>query len=287
MSDLLDRQILLIGLPNTGKTSFLAALWFMVNQSTVKCRLTLEKLFGDSKYLNEICEAWLEYRPVKRNQLDSVKLVAMTLKNRENDRLVRLSIPDLSGESFSLQWTNRQLTSGYDEQLRKASGGILFVHPEGIVKPTRIDTVTELAMASGDVVPLENIEQTATAETKPWDSGKSPTQVQLVELLQFISSRVHFQPPFRLAIVVSAWDLLIDLSETPEKWVSDQLPLLRQFLSCHKSIFDVVFYGVSAQGGRYDSSPIPQKLPAHRVSVVGDSVSNSHDITEPIQWLMH
>lgn len=97
MSDLLDRQILLIGLPNTGKTSFLAALWFMVNQSTVKCRLTLEKLFGDSKYLNEICEAWLEYRPVKRNQLDSVKLVAMTLKNRENDRLVRLSIPDLSG----------------------------------------------------------------------------------------------------------------------------------------------------------------------------------------------
>jgi hypothetical protein len=41
-----DSQVLLIGLPSTGKTSFLAALWYMVDQATVDCALVLDKLDG-------------------------------------------------------------------------------------------------------------------------------------------------------------------------------------------------------------------------------------------------
>ncbi len=253
MNDSASHQILLIGLPGTGKTSYLAALWYMVNQSNVDCRLRLEKLDGNSAYLNKVRDAWLEYKPVPRNRLDSEAVVSMALKDRETERAVRLSFPDLSGESFTLQWTKRELTSGYDDQLRKASGGILFVHPDGIVKPHRIDTVRDLAAALGAAV-AEQESNSDKAAIKPWDIENAPTQVQLVELLQFISSRAYFRPPFRLAILVSAWDLVAALGETPMEWVSSQLPLLRQFLDCNDGIFEAAFYGVSAQGGRYASS---------------------------------
>src|ERR1700733_5754506 len=232
MNDSQPCKLLLMGLPSTGKTSYLAALWYMVNQLNIKCGLRLEKLDGESKYLNEICEAWLQYRPVTRNLLDSEKLVSMALKNESTRQGVRLIVPDLSGESFRLQWTERQLTSEYDEHLREASGGILFVHPEGIVKPIRIDTLDDLAEVLGDdAVPETEVGGgTSPMPTRPWKRENAPTQVQLVELLQFISSREHFRPPFRLVILVSAWDLLVSLNETPSVWVSGQLPLLQQFL---------------------------------------------------------
>jgi hypothetical protein len=248
-----SHQLLLIGLPGTGKTSYLAALWYMVNQSNVDCRLKLAKLDGNSKYLNNIRDAWLEYRPVPRNSLDSETVVSMALEDRETGLPLGLSFPDLSGESFRLQWTKRELTSGYDEQLRKASGGILFVHPNGIVKPHRIDTLNALVDALGVAGPEEDV-RGDNVLLKQWDIEKAPTQVQLVELLQFISNREYFRAPFRLAILVSAWDVVTALHQTPVDWVSRQLPLLRQFLECNEGMFDVAFYGVSAQGGRYASS---------------------------------
>src|SRR5882672_6791966 len=108
MSTAPPHHILLMGLPDTGKTSFLAALWYMVNQSAVDCSLCLEKLDGNSRYLNEIRDAWLEYRPVPRNPADSETVVSMSLKDRNSGRAVGVSFPDLSGESYRLQWTKRQ-----------------------------------------------------------------------------------------------------------------------------------------------------------------------------------
>src|SRR5579863_882351 len=120
-----NNRFLLVGLPNTGKTSFLAALWYMVSQSSVDCGLTLHKLEGDIQYLNQIRDAWLQYKPVPRNKADSEKIVSMSLRNRETSEVARLSFPDLSGEAFRSQWTHRQLATAYDKSLREATGGML------------------------------------------------------------------------------------------------------------------------------------------------------------------
>ena len=256
MSDSVSQQFLLMGLPGTGKTSFLAALWYMVNQSEIPCALFLDRYDGDVTYLNLIRTAWLEHKPVPRNPLDSEKLVSMLLKQRASSALVELTFPDLSGESFRLQWAKRQMTSQYDQRLRNANGAILFVHPQTISKPHRIDTADALVAAIGDALGVEGETTTeaASAVTKPWDIEKAPTQVQLVELLQFISGREYFQPPFRLAIIVSAWDLVAHLWGSAREWISHELPLLHEFLDSNEDEFQVEVYGVSAQGGRYASS---------------------------------
>jgi len=248
------REIVLIGLPSTGKTSFLAALWYMVNQSTVDCKLILDRVDGSVKHLNDLRDAWLACKPVPRTLVETEKVVSMALKYRATSRPVGLTFPDLSGESFRLQWTDRQFSSSYDNRLRQSCGAILFVHPETVVKPHRIDTVNNLmvALEDGDETEAGGPEIAAARESN-WESDLAPTQVQLVELLQFVAGRDYFRPPFRVAIVVSAWDLLATLHLTPKNWLSSQLPLLQQFLDCNKNLFEVAFYGVSAQGGRYAS----------------------------------
>ena len=43
--------------------------------------------------------------------------------------------PDLSGESFELQWTTRQLTESYEKQLKIATGALLFVNKLSLIGP--------------------------------------------------------------------------------------------------------------------------------------------------------
>lgn len=245
MTNLIHNHLLLIGLPNTGKTSFLAALWYVVGQPSIKSALTLEKLDGDSQYLNQIRDAWSDYRPVPRNKADTEKPVSMLLKNRATGHVARLSFPDLSGEAFRWQWTHRQLATTYDTSLREAKGGVLFVSPENITKPHLIGTVNAVL---GDIG-SDATKRKARIEEKPWESENAPTQVQLVDILQFMADRTYFNPPFRLAVVISAWDRIGN--RRPSDWIATQLPLLKQFLESNDELFDVSFYGISAQGGKY------------------------------------
>lgn len=249
MKNKTNNHFLLIGLPSTGKTSFLAALWYMVGQSKLECGLSLHHLEGNNQYLNLIRDAWSEYRPVPRNIADTEKPVAMWLKDQKTGTVGRLSFPDLSGEAFRSQWTQRQLATAYDSSLAEAAGGVLFVNPVGpekIIKPIRIDNIDAALEGIGG----EDLKKTKIKGV-PWDIERSPTQVQLVDILQFMTERSYFQAPFRLAVVVSAWDRVRPANRHPSNWVATELPLLKQYLESNNELFETSFYGVSAQGGRY------------------------------------
>lgn len=290
MNNSKSHNFLLIGLPSTGKTSFLAALWYAIQQNQSPTGLILKKLEGNSTYLNTIRAAWLAFKPVGRNPTDTETYVSMWLKRREGDEEVHLTFPDVSGESFKQQWTSRQLTASYDKCLKAANGGILFIHPKSITQPLRIIEVDHLAALIDDDIAAEAVEPaTSSPPPTPWDIEKSPTQVQLVELLQFIKCQSHFQAPFRLAIVISAWDLVVASKLNPENWIQEQLPLLSQFLASNRRSFEVEFYGLSAQGGNYEGGEITalhNKNPAKRIEIFGKGIKNENDITEPLLWLM-
>jgi len=277
MKNSADNHFLLIGLPGTGKTSFLAALWYMVSLPDVS-GLVLERLDGDSQYLNEIRSAWLKYKPVPRNSADSEQAASMLLNHRETGRAGRLSFPDLSGEAFRSQWSQRQLTHSYDRNLHEATGGVLFVHPDNMIRPQRIDVVNAALESMG----VDEQQKKPKVKVSDWDeekAEKSPTQVQLVDILQFMAARNDFRRPFRLAIVVSAWDRIVHNNRKPSEWISTELPLLKQFLDSNDDLFAVAFFGISAQGARYAlphfwSGNFENCQPfAERVCTRGDAIS--------------
>jgi hypothetical protein len=121
-----------------------------------------------------------------------------------------------------------------------------------------------------------------------WEPSLAPRQVQLVELLQFIAGRDYFKPPFRLALVVSAWDKLKATGISPAKWFATQVPLLFQFVESNRNLFEYTIYGVSAQGGDYgQADKLTEMDPSERIDVVSsDGRNSSHDLTEPLLWLM-
>ena len=279
-----SKQFVMIGLPATGKTSFLAALWYLVQHAQVERRLKVENLEGDIKYLNQIADLWLTFEVVPRTTTSSERTVSMVLKDTATNMTFTLTVPDLSGESFVLQLVGRHFTVSFDKLLQGSSGAILFISPLNYRKPVRINRATPLIQEMEPVAPEGDAEDNSLIS---WDPAQTPTQVQLVELSQFIAERDYFKPPFRLALIVSAWDQLKGENTTPAKWLEDELPLLAQFLESNRRLFEYTLYGVSAQGGDYnETDTLTRMTPSERIQIVGAELKNSHDLTEPLTWLM-
>lgn len=289
-----DHNVLIVGLPRTGKTTFLAAFWDVVSAAEVSAGLVLNGYGRDKEHLNEIRDLWANCQPIERTKTNKEHVVTIALKDVESGVAANLSFPDMYGESFEAQWTKRYWTVAYDGLAQDSVGAIVFVHPKKVKEPILIrdaqPRASRLAVndppedgAAGDA-PAGG--EQAPSKLPPLDAAYAPTQVQLVELIQFLFRRKSSLAGFRLAVVVSAWDL-VKGKTTPEKWVEERLPLLHQFVRANSDVVPYRIYGVSAQGGELKDAArlLANYSPATRIKVV-DGSNESHDITLPVRWVM-
>jgi hypothetical protein len=297
-----SQRQLIIGLPETGKSTYLAALWYLVRDDTVPTMLKARGMPAQSGYLNEICAQWLSLRPLERTKLAAEPMVSMVLADPETTEETEVLFPDVSGEWFKIQWKDRKCTLKYYEYAAECSRVLLFLHPERIDEGYTIDevapAVAELESSEQAVVQggLHKVEApTAEQPTSPvaakseYDPDKdSPTQVKMVELIQFLL-RPPFEPKqLKIAVIVSAWDMIVEQNLSPGEWFKRRLPLLSQFLRANHENITYRIYGVSAQGGPLPvSTPdlLRKNNPSERI-IVKDTQAESNDLTAPIKWLM-
>ena len=102
-----QRKVLVVGLPQTGKTTFLAALWDIVGSGEVAGSLKLEKLGGDQQHLNDIRDLWADCNKVARTRTANERVVSMSLRDVRTNTTSEVVFSDMSGESFERQWTER------------------------------------------------------------------------------------------------------------------------------------------------------------------------------------
>lgn len=285
------RRYLVLGLPASGKTTFIAALWHVVQANEVPSALRLLRLDGDRTYLNELRDAWLQCGAMPRTNPRGEKLVTMHLID---DRQVEheLWLPDISGETFREHWAHREWAKSYDDLVAQADGLLLFVRPGAVVEPLSITFANQLTNVLEDPVPSTQatapVGGGAGAVPTPWSPIDSPTQVQLVDLLQVLMWR---RPAvrWRVGVVVSAWDEVRASGLSPEQWCRTRLPLLDQFLEAHRDRLIVRYYGVSAQGGALPADAARLKaitFPSARIEVVAPAgEAPSSDVTLPIRDL--
>jgi len=288
-------SLLLLGLRGSGKTSFLAALWHLVEASEVPTSLRASELQPDREYLNRIRDTWLKLQEFGRTTLRVQETVSMKLADTTAGSSVVISVPDLSGELFRLQWVTRKATTRYAEFAGNAAGIFLFIHPRAVKKvplirvgdegggPSVNEEVKVQSGASG------RTEQVARSNTPvQWSPDLSPTQVQLVELLQFTNWLRSQKTSPRIAVIVSAWDLVRE-PILPLSWVETRLPLLFQFLVANRSTAPFRIYGVSALGGDLEADLAQlqsETVAAHRIKVVDRSLQPHNDLTAPIRFLL-
>jgi hypothetical protein len=131
----------------------------------------------------------------------------------------------------------------------------------------------------------------------PFNPKNVPTQTKVVDMM---IQAVRVSKPGcgirRIALIVSAWDLVKDQCASPAAWLEENMPLLQQFLDTNSDQFETRLYGVSAQGVELNpqnqdeykknrSEILSLASASDRIAVVdGDSTTNN--ISAPLRWLM-
>ena len=287
----MSTQILPVGLTSSGKSTFTAALWYVVERGGVGGALLLRHLNGDTEYLNRIRDQWLRFQRQERTSGPTV-LTRMALSDPDG-AAIDLVLPDLPGEVYDSLWETRGWTEAFDNLVRGTGGLLLFVNAgAGGSSPLIWDVIPP-----GDGADEGLDSETAESDLRTWSHELSRPQVKIVENLQVLADRLPRRPT-PVALVVSAWDLVVTEAAgrgrpapTPWEFVcgGDGFPLLAQYLVASPDLYRTRAFGVSAQGGDLDRDldRLHETLePAERISVVDDSGSPpSHDITSPIRWL--
>lgn len=271
-------KLLMLGLPESGKTTFLAAMWNRVNDPTAESRLDLERLGeGDRSYLNEIADAWNRHEKVPRTPRGANRRVVMHLIDDEGDPAT-LTVPDLSGESFRAYLQDREWDQDYDNLVSECRGLLLFLHPDDVVPSVPVEDAERLIRGVAGDDPSRGGELGRPPEDANDDL---PAASASVELLQF---HHHVRPHLPTAVIVSAWDLIPD-AQKPTAWLEEQMPLLHQYLIANRHRRPYSVFGVSAQGGDYedDRNALIELEPRDRTRIVSADYE-SNDLTRLIEW---
>lgn len=287
----MNANFTIMGLPASGKTTFLAALWHLVEANEAECRLKLDGCSGDFTYLNMIAEAWRSFSPVPRTSQIGDKDVTIQLIDTETNMSGQAFFPDLAGETFDRQVEERVCKPEFIEALSQNRGILFFINADVREDSLSINELNARipAEVSGTIVASNAKPSMETSELREWAPRDLPAQVKIVQLLSDL-----IRPPFepikrRIAVMVSAWDLVRDMELTPPEWLAVHMPLVAQFLKANQAYFEYQIYGISAQGVRLEDeqaiNEIAQRSPSHRIQIVGE-VSEGHDLTEPLVWLM-
>lgn len=272
----MDHRTLMVGLPSSGKTTFLAALWHVLRQRDVPGALSLERLSGDEQYLNAIRDAWLTGRELDRTARTEIQYIDLHMADDQGD-LINLQLPDLSGELFKDAISDRHWSIEFDQIVAETASALVFVHPN-IKRPWLISEVPAIEVNDG--------QQPLNGAT--WDAAEMPTQVMLVELLQLLASRSR-RRKLSVALIISAWDVVESITpgEEPGNWVRSMLPLLHQYLQSKDEPWNC--YGISAQGGELPNEKdrlLQLNRASERVIVKSATALSQHDLTAPVRWLL-
>lgn len=264
-----ERKYILMGLPSTGKTSFIVALWNILESKEIEDSLTLAHLDADIAHISELRDQWLSCEEMPRTKTGFDSVVAFSLRQPNDPQIHRLIFPDANGEKFRDQWAERYWDNSYQNLVEDADGVLLFIHCGDNEKSVTINEANTVAAGflAGENDSQQNDSQLTAQKPKEWNAKLSPTQVQLVELLQFIlETRQQDASQLRIALMISAWDLEKDAMDakgerlSPRMWLQREMPLLWQFLQANPELFNWNIYALSALGGDLGKPEIKKQL---------------------------
>lgn len=270
------RRQLIVGMPESGKSTFIAALRHLLLSDTVNTELALTRLADEEKHVNDLETDWLELKQVQRTKPATEGWVEFHVRDTASGTESVLLVPDLRGETFEQPACSGRCENQLYEAVADAAGIALFTSAEREDDALMISDLGDL---------LDDSDQVATNEADPFDPYGMPEEVKIVEFLQMANRHPLRPKRRRIAVLASAWDV-VRSDMTPDTWLGEKRPMLAQFLQYNQELWDARVYGVSAQGGRLpqDRKRLEALKPAERIRIIGHG-AKPHDLTAPLHWL--
>ena len=218
----MNKKLFIMGAPNAGKSTFLAALWHSINQKDVHTDLTLERMAGNVNYLHGIEKKWLEVEKLGRTVMGQEQ-ENLTILLYNDDVTLELEFPDLSGETFREMYDKREISGKLKQKIENADSILYFVNVSDIHTSEFIS----------EIDPKYRSEGQKPKERKA--SEDDPTQVQMIDLLQAI---LDIKKDVKLAIIFSAWDLVDSIEQNNVGlYLKNHMNMLWQYLQANKNVY--------------------------------------------------
>lgn len=279
----------MIGLPSSGKTTFLAAFTYMLLEQTEAVLLHMnpeDKQEGLTEEFKKQIDKWTKFEPLDHTEVGQIHKMKYTLRDAENVKYI-LEVPDRSGETFDDIIKDRYIEDDMKEDWRRADEILFFLHLDRMDIGDREELLTEMPRETQELLSQEK----KTEGVKEKSNEKPPMfpgQYKVVELLQILCDMRKV--PLKVKFILSAWDSIEKNSEKkgtlfPEKVFSEKLPFIYQFMNSNKDSFLVQYWGVSAQGSDLaDEKEIEQMSyavePMERVKVADPMGEISYDLSK-------
>ena len=121
------KKCLVVGLQDTGKSSYMAAFWVIERAGTSGHLLTFNKRPDNTQYLDSIGNNWLDQEPVNRSSTIETEL-EFSLKHKDTGSIIELAIPDFKGERYKLILQN-EVPSEIEKWLKECDRILFFLPP--------------------------------------------------------------------------------------------------------------------------------------------------------------
>jgi hypothetical protein len=277
-------RLVFLGLPRTGKSTFLGAFWALV-QSPVETSVRETSFSGDRSYVQKLADQLARGGEIDRTALDADEELAVQVEFDAGGP-AELLIPDTSGESLRVLaerriWYPRLLAACGD-----ATAILMFVHPERLRVPQRI-----LVGSGGEQ--SEEIEGSFdSVDFHPPDAvafqphEHASTAAELIDVFENLAELWSERRPLRVGVVISAWDLIGgDPRPTPYQWMAARLPGVLSTLESNRDVAEFEVFGVSAQGGTLEARGelLAKGEICDRV-FAEDHSGRRISLAEPIRW---
>lgn len=270
-----SKKCMIAGLPSSGKSTYIGALWFNLFNCNEGMLMKSDKLPKDTSLLSKLEDSWRNCEKIDRNSTEQnvVDNVEIYLKLKETSKEIALYVPDFWGEKF-YNIIDLANTSEIEDWCKEADSLFYMVHD---VRPWLFDETKkniDKKKEKEDVPPLDT-------------KGMSPAAINIM-VLKFLFEHKLFK---RFVLAVTHWDEFIeedDDPESPEEWLKKNSPAFYNFVKHYYP--NVRIIGLSAQGCDYnkenfDKATILDKTEkGTRAFVYADGIS--YDLSKPLNFLL-
>lgn len=238
-----EKKILIAGLPDAGKSSYIGALNGIMSQDGEFCLSRAQEKASEWTYVNSLTEKWLDCQIVDHSTDGETKYIKWPLMKKDGQKVV-ITIPDMKGETY-YDIINNEFDPKLAEFCKGATGVLFFVNNMNRLM------LKEHAMKLIKEEDGEDKEEKSPATTKA-EADKLKLNVSnmsdVTKNLLVIRYLRELMGNVKIVVAVSAWDEKKNYSKV-EDYFKIVCPAIYNYV---KHNFDThMFCGVSAQGAKY------------------------------------
>lgn len=276
----MQKKCFIAGLPDAGKTTFIAALWDIIKRRGSELELQFTTNPDNTTYLNEIWDSWVSMKRIERSKIPVPDDITINVKRLSDDKELTLDIPDFMGEQFQ-RIIDHTLPENIKTWIAQSDRMLFLINKLDDSLKDDLEDEIELMVDTVDRVKEKD-------EAPRLAPEKMLLASQNMMVLKYIANHAKLK---KVAIGLSAWDVKMAEGLSPEEFLKQRSPVLYNFIKYHFN--ECVFFGVSAQGFDYKDMAekgAEMRLKARnsdRAFIVFDKEKDpSADLTKPLNYLV-